>query len=854
MKKFNKLTKNIKSQFVIEVNNDIDHLNKLIKEYNAKTSLAATLLGTGRGKEQILLEIHSYYTDMKNKYPGDEVAKNSEYSDIVISQMFAAIQKEFKKQGLKNPNADSITDFEQSSVVASRKVQNKFDQFLKLDADAVKHYLGDFTSNNEKNYKNKISDFIKGMSTEANSEQMYKDLGQLKEMINRYLVELDLKSGRASILRELVTGINSKMQTFPQISEPSSQVKIKKGSLPDFLANMSPNKVNDLTTILAKGASFSPGELVKLYSAAEEKHPDTSAEAAWFKQILKTHKITFLGGGNSKNFKVTGESGSVMVLKVDNRLDAPKSIEALLAATTLKGTLTTVYADRPAIIKVNGKSESRGLLITDFCKDGDLESHGNSFSKYATSRTQSALRIYSQMGTVLEGIREQKAAFPDMKNTNWLIQDGKLKIADTKSFVPAVGGTIDFNSMEHRWFGLCTTGFMNPPEFNSSGKYDVDKVHAFMLGKNLYQYLSGCKYSYLLDKNDGEKYDFSAEIFKTETGQELQALIKGLIKPEPGQRLSVRSAVETLNAIPQKVELKKECRDLVDKIIKLEASDSERVANSGLQRIGNAKGISELESIKNDLQTAAVEIEVRLIADFKLKCQNVAGRIISIDPVNSVAINKSISEAKDLKSLKSLYDEMNNSYSALYMAMIDANNECKLLLERVCENRASANDTVMDKFRQEMNTKISKASTPEQFGAIKEELNRYKESPDVEKIKKIIADFREGASNIFAIGKNAKAQRIEDALNRIPLEKRDKIFSLEDKSPELVAVRAALASHRHFGKRNDVYYADEKHTEIDAKKAATTYKQLFKSQIEQHKNEKEAIEPKGNDTNPKFGK
>ncbi|HDU7889366.1 TPA: hypothetical protein RGG70_001160, partial [Legionella pneumophila] len=79
-----------------------------------------------------------------------------------------------------------------------------------------------------------------------------------------------------------------------------------------------------------------------------------------------------------------------------------------------------------------------------------------------------------------------------------------------------------------------------------------------------------------------------------------------------------------------------------------------------------------------------------------------------------------------------------------------------------------------------------------------------------------------------SVGMNAKADRIEKALLNVPVEDRGKIFSNDKASPELIAIRAALASHRYFGKRGNVYYKDEARTVIDENKAATTYNNLRK--------------------------
>ena len=53
----------------------------------------------------------------------------------------------------------------------------------------------------------------------------------------------------------------------------------------------------------------------------------------------------------------------------------------------------------------------------------------------------------------------------------------------------------------------------------------------------------------------------------------------------------------------------------------------------------------------------------------------------------------------------------------------------------------------------------------------------------------------------FSIGMNAKATRIERAMGQVPLEDRKNLLS----SNKTQGVMEALASHRYFGKRGNVY-------------------------------------------------
>ena len=65
-------------------------------------------------------------------------------------------------------------------------------------------------------------------------------------------------------------------------------------------------------------------------------------------------------------------TGSVWVLKVDNRLGSPKDIEAHLAKTALSGILTTLYADKQVSFKDSHTNEviTRGILVTEYSSGG----------------------------------------------------------------------------------------------------------------------------------------------------------------------------------------------------------------------------------------------------------------------------------------------------------------------------------------------------------------------------------------------------------------------------------------------------------------------------------------------------
>ncbi|MFT4060416.1 MAG: hypothetical protein QM652_12815, partial [Legionella sp.] len=374
-------------------------------------------------------------------------------------------------------------------------------------------------------------------------------------------------------------------------------------ALPVILADMMPEKANKLLEILSAGAMFNVNELKKLYSASEPGFVE-------YQHFLNNNGIQFLGGSNSKNFKIIPNDGSSpFVLKIENRMGMPKWAEEHLRVHSLREIFTPVLSARQASCVVNGTQITRTLLITEFCSGGDLEAHSKTYLTNYSERIKSALNIYHQMATILMGISNDQCAFPDMKNTNWLIESsGMVRLADTKSFVPVDSDDhIDKSKNEEIWFHFLSTKFMNPPEFAGSSSFSADKIHSFMLGKNLYQYLSGCNHSYLKKRDNASTYDFSSPVFNNEEGKELKQLIEVMVQPNPNYRISVKQSLLELEKI--------QCRILLREISSypIPISEEEDVLKAQFidvqkTKIYQSNCIEDLQSIKKDLNAKLLKI------------------------------------------------------------------------------------------------------------------------------------------------------------------------------------------------------------------------------------------------------
>jgi hypothetical protein len=321
--------------------------------------------------------------------------------------------------------------------------------------------------------------------------------------------------------------------------------------LAELIATMSPAKTDELLVILIEGGKANLNQLETLYSSK-----DNSQEARNFREFLAKHDIEFLGGGNSQNFKVTPTSGGKSeVIKIDNRLDAPKSAEMHLR-DKLGNNFIPMHAERPATspsILGRREFEYRTVLVTEYCQNGSIFDHRNNLAKNQDNSedqnqklAENTQMIFKQMAKSMLDIQKAGCMFVDSKNSNWLLDENKqIRIADTKSFVFLdQNGLYDEKLPENKYYSMKFTRDYDPPELNKS-RMSADAVHAYILGKNLYAYIT----NKVGGGDNGADFDFNMPFFETAQGKEYKELIINLVKPDPNQRLSVTKALDKLTII-----------------------------------------------------------------------------------------------------------------------------------------------------------------------------------------------------------------------------------------------------------------------------------------------------------------
>ncbi len=570
----------------------------------------------------------------------------------------------------------------------------------------------------------KIKEFASGSLPEAVVKEFIVDVNNL---IDQYNTGHD-SARKAQILQDIQEKIKQVDYIFPpslianspgyrqahaalfneikyqlaSLGRPSLRQPHERASpLAEIISNMAPDKADALLAILVKGNNPNLAtELGGLYG-----RDDKSDEAKRFHNFLSTHQMTYLGGGNSKNFKVTNtRDSSESVLKVDCRLDMPRNVEAHLRGALREG-FTPIDAER--LVTCNdsaGKPMTRTLLVTDYCPGGSLIDERAQLHN-AEKIADTLCDRFAQMAETMLSIQQAGCMFPDAKATNWLVDEhGKLRLADTKSFLfTDRNGNYSARGPGNERAGFLSTKAFNPPEFSSGSKRNADHVHAFILGKNLHYYATG-KHSN--KKTDGHEFDYSDPVFSTVKGREIKTLIEALVKPKPAERMPVKDALNTLTMIrPEYAPL-----------------------------------------------------------------------------------------FKDLHDLKS-----------------------------------GPHDEKMDAFIMAKQQQLIRANPAEKvhlFEALKTTVKGLKDDKALKEVSNIVNHFRKNAG-LFTVGMKAKADRIEAAMANVPVEQRQNFLQ----SGAASQVLEALASHRHVGKRGNVYLNEQ--GQIDLERAAATFKEFKKTFADQ---------------------
>lgn len=319
--------------------------------------------------------------------------------------------------------------------------------------------------------------------------------------------------------------------------------------LSELLEKMSQEKLNRFLELLCD-RKFYDDELDDLYQPSDPEYAE-------FKEFLSTHTINYSGGHNSANFYIKRMKSDELpyVLKLENRINQPKNIadELRKAVDSIE---TAEFARRAYFTKTGRLGEQtiivRTVKMQSFYPDGSLLDYATSQFRRG-EKVKSAVTIYADMANILQKIARAGGVFPDMKNSNWMVQNGKLLIADDKSFRRKnTDGTIDIFSEHSQWYGdVVNTPYFMPPERNEMAPILAEPFHVYTWGKNLYEYLTTNSNQNSLKLEEGADFDFSDPIFTWDPeGPIFQQLIKDTVCADPNARISLQECINRLERIP----------------------------------------------------------------------------------------------------------------------------------------------------------------------------------------------------------------------------------------------------------------------------------------------------------------
>lgn len=635
-----------------------------------------------------------------------------------------------------------------------------------------------------------------------------------------------------------------KKDLFPQLkaayAEMGIHTMLKAGKADSaaarIVSDMSPEKADRLMEILHKGATRELKKDLKNLYATNDK----SSEAVQWRNFLSNHTIEFLGGGNSKNFKVTHMlDGSIKILKVDNRLNMPRHVEQHLR-NELGDVFTPIDADRQVrgLDPNNGTIASRTLLVTDYCTSGSVDEHAKSLGK--TDKYSGASHVMGQMTQVFMDIQKANCCFPDAKLTNWLVDSNKkVRLADTKSFLFTKNGEYSTGIRENEGTGLLSTPGFEPTEMDSD-TFNAEKLHASLLGRNIYAYLT---------EKWPKPINLNHSIFNGQIGQEYKKLISDLIVDPPANRMSLQEAQTKLmelgiKADPVQKTVFNKSKTLGD-ALKMDLSP---MLNSLIKsEMGN--GVSDRAAIASKIHKALDEVKaISESCDQLIK--KISGSKIADKSTLESAKQNAIRDAVSLEDLKGKLEgfEQNlkqnlikapETHQSTQPTRKDLSFQYNRLKRELDSLRFGESDIQMERYLSRCDKAIMKNRKPDdvlmaiQIEKMKTVIAGLK-SPENTEVRAIIDKLNQ-QSRFYTIGMQKKALSIDEAMANVPIEERAQFLS-SNHSTVSEALKA-IASHR----KSPTEILNEK-GQINVKKTAQAFK-AFKEKFKEQMAKRTDIQP-----------
>lgn len=545
------------------------------------------------------------------------------------------------------------------------------------------------------NYVKALNQLITEFNQAETKDKKLIALQAIKKLYNQMNSQysLDLISLHKSYQEQIQRNLGNAILEQSKLLEPEK----KTTPLETVIANMSQETLSEFMAILWKN----PPKIEEVLTKFDFKN-DTAAKDEFMK-FLTTHRITPINQsmeGNSRNFiiekKPRDPTNPTFVLKVDARLGNAKSAEDKLRESGFQRVYSSYGEERQATFTApNNQPITAGLVLTNFFHNSDLYHYMCNQRKTNVFDVGQATNFFIQMSTMMSDMQSHGVVLPDAKLENWMVNDNnELIITDTKSLAHVTPpDTLDYYSQqsENKWIGLIWTHHLTPPEFIQRTPFSVDKMNSYLLGKNIYLYLTNCSNTLLDHKHSFNDVDFNHEIFKTPVGKVYKNLIISLVKPNAKERISIKEAQAQLQfindhlAAPQLLETWTECQDLLNKIndnksafdVTMTAFISEmtekmkRGQNDPLQLEDIRKELTETLKVQNELKACNEVLDLiksdmssndsvmtLFINDMTSRLDNCNNNLNIIEDIKNTLLAKQNDQIAQKKSIIDEYNEI----------------------------------------------------------------------------------------------------------------------------------------------------------------------------------------------------
>lgn len=276
-------------------------------------------------------------------------------------------------------------------------------------------------------------------------------------------------------------------------------------------------------------------------------------------ELANKYRIEFIGGRNTLNFKFSNnETGEDQVFRIKKGDNSHQILANKRDKLEEDGLISPIYAEGLANYPLaDGSTASLSISVTDYIENGSfLALHQQRDILPKKQFLHEVAENMLKMAEAFEKLEEQGLFFSDPKPDNWMIgPDANLIIADFKSLVLT----------SHSGNLIASPGYI-VPEMSAGGRaliiddFYYKEAHAYLLGANLYEYLTG---NYPPDIHG--RFNFESDIFKGKMGQQYKALIEGLVNPIRSERMSIPDAKIGFAAIQKEAQehsMKKQIREL----------------------------------------------------------------------------------------------------------------------------------------------------------------------------------------------------------------------------------------------------------------------------------------------------